>query len=158
MAINVNTNVDGWKCTAPPKPIPLLPLCASKQKTSNWIGVSCDLRGNIDSINLNINGVQIKGTLPLVLAQLSTLSFLSLDNNKFQGSFPTQMGQLTALRELHLQGNAFSGSLPSSLCALSALDTLDVRGCAFACYYSCLSTVASNDFSTSLSICGTSLG
>ncbi|KAK2998705.1 hypothetical protein RJ639_023255 [Escallonia herrerae] len=56
----------------------------------------------------------------------SSLTELSIGNNKFEGSIPVQIGRLSKLKLLQLGGNHLSGPIPTPIYNLSSLLYLDV--------------------------------
>lgn len=121
----------------------------SDDMTVITMGVECDENEEVTSVVLeNINLV---GTIPLEIALLSKLTFLSLDGNQFTGSIPSNMqyltmltsltlgynalaastiphwiGSLTKLHVLNLAHNAFTGTIPESLFECRSLVTLSL--------------------------------
>jgi Leucine-rich repeat (LRR) protein len=63
---------------------------------------------------LSLSGNQLAGTLPLCLAQATTLRRLDLSNNRLEGAIPPEFGQLSSLQELVLANNRLTGNIPSS--------------------------------------------
>lgn len=88
----------------------------------HWRGVSCDISGQIQALNLRNLG--LAGQLSPSLSNLSSLTDLDLSINNFHGSIPSSLGRLRNLQLLNLSGNAFSGSIPSNLSRCSALRIL----------------------------------
>ncbi|KAL6843017.1 hypothetical protein ACP4OV_027330 [Aristida adscensionis] len=63
-----------------------------------------------------------RGVLPDSFSNLSTsLTYLSLEDNKISGSIPKDIGNLINLQSLELDRNFFTGSIPSSLSRLKNL-------------------------------------
>ncbi|XP_017979872.1 PREDICTED: probable LRR receptor-like serine/threonine-protein kinase At3g47570 [Theobroma cacao] len=113
----------------------------------NWIGVTCGSRqqrvtalhlfginlsgtipphlGNLSFfILLDIRNNNFYGALPIELAKLHRLKSLWLDNNNFNGEIPSWFGSISKLQNLSLSGKKFIGVIPSSLCSLSKLELL----------------------------------
>ncbi|XP_039029284.1 receptor-like protein 18 [Hibiscus syriacus] len=113
----------------------------------NWIGITCgsnhhrvttlnlssmDLTGTIPSqlgnlsflVWLNVRYNSFHGALPIELTNLRRLRYLNLGNNSFQGEIPSWFGQFGKLRSLLLYRNFFIGVIPSTLGNLSNLETL----------------------------------
>ncbi|KAK8914314.1 putative receptor-like protein kinase [Platanthera zijinensis] len=87
-----------------------------------WRGVSCDISGQIQSLNLRNFG--LAGPLSPSLSNLSSLTELDLSVNNFQGGIPSALGRLHNLQLLNLSWNAFSGAIPANLSRCSALHIL----------------------------------
>ncbi|XP_022734190.1 putative receptor-like protein kinase At3g47110 [Durio zibethinus] len=89
----------------------------------NWLGVSCGVRhGRVTSLTLpNMN---LTGTIPPHLGNLSFLLSLDLSNNNFYGNLPNELGQLHRLRFIHLSFNSLNGVIPSWLGKLHRVEEL----------------------------------
>ncbi|XWS10439.1 hypothetical protein CRYUN_Cryun39dG0078400 [Craigia yunnanensis] len=115
----------------------------------NWIGVNCGSRhqrvttlnlfgmnlsgtlpphlGNLTFLaRLRIGNNSFHGSLPIELANLRRLKSLSLINNNFNGEIPSWFGSFAELQNLSLNGNNFMGVIPSCLCSLSKLELLSL--------------------------------
>ncbi|KAK9016524.1 hypothetical protein V6N11_079020 [Hibiscus sabdariffa] len=126
-------------------------LLATNWSTSisvcNWIGVTCgskhhrvtvldlssmDLTGTIPSqlenlsflVLLRIRHNSFHGSLPIELTSLHRLKYLSAGNNSFSGEIPSWFGYFPKLRGLSLYMNNFSGVIPSTFGNLSKLKIL----------------------------------
>ncbi|XP_027362458.1 probable LRR receptor-like serine/threonine-protein kinase At3g47570 [Abrus precatorius] len=122
---------------------------STKSSVCNWFGVTCDTNyGRVTSLTLtsmNLSGSlppqlgnltflvhldlrnnEFHGTLPRELALLPRLKVVNLCTNQFGGQFPTWVGELSKLHHLSLCNNSFSGSIPKSLSKLLELETLDL--------------------------------
>lgn len=55
---------------------------------------------------------------------MSSLRFISLQNNGLSGQIPPELGNLAVLEELRLSNNQLSGSIPPELGGLGNLDLL----------------------------------
>ena len=64
---------------------------------------------------LGLANMQLEGTLPLELYDLTKLAVLDLQNNTLSGTVGSEIGQLSKIHELYLQSNWFAGQLPSEL-------------------------------------------
>ncbi|TXG64733.1 hypothetical protein EZV62_011727 [Acer yangbiense] len=104
---------------------------------------------------LNLDNVQISSPIPHILANLSSMTYLSLQDCGLKGEFPTKIFQLPNLSVLRLNKNSdltgylpefektspltvlaiggcgFSGTIPSSLGNLTKLVSLDVSFSSF---------------------------
>ncbi|XP_022733992.1 receptor kinase-like protein Xa21 [Durio zibethinus] len=115
----------------------------------NWIGVTCGSRhrrvtalnlfgmnlsgtipphlGNLSFlVRLSIGNNGFHGSLPIELANFRRLKSIRLSNNNFNGEIPSWFGSFTELRDLSLNSNNFMGVIPSSLCSLSKLEILSL--------------------------------
>ncbi|KAL4334637.1 hypothetical protein GQ457_07G015090 [Hibiscus cannabinus] len=79
-----------------------------------WVGVSC---GVIHQrvVALNLTNLNLTGTIPPHLGNLSFLLSLDLSNNHFYGHLPKELGQLHRLGFLELSFNGLYGEIPSWL-------------------------------------------
>lgn len=68
------------------------------------------------------------GFLPNDLMNVVPIQTLDLNTNDLRGTVPTLIGQLSSLTYLDVSYNAFSGYLPSALCGLINLKNLIVCG------------------------------
>ncbi|XVE68705.1 hypothetical protein DITRI_Ditri09bG0090500 [Diplodiscus trichospermus] len=80
----------------------------------NWIGVSCAIKHRRVRA-LNLSNMDLTGTIPSHLGNLSFLDSLNLKNNNFRGHLPTAMGQLSRLKFIELSFYFFSGEITSWL-------------------------------------------
>ncbi|KAL8505344.1 hypothetical protein ACS0TY_016547 [Phlomoides rotata] len=71
--------------------------------------------------NLNLAQNYLTGPLPPSIGNLTRMQYLSLGINAFSGEVPRELGLLTDLRSLSFSTNNFSGPLPSELGGLSRL-------------------------------------
>ncbi|XP_061373650.1 receptor kinase-like protein Xa21 [Gastrolobium bilobum] len=152
---NINVTIDQSTLMAFKSYITLDPqdMLAKNWSTSdsvcNWFGVTCDTKyGRVTGLNLtnmNLNGTlpphlgnltflveldlhnnSFHGIVPKELALIPRLKVFNLCTNNFGGEFPTWMWELSKLQHLSLCNNSFSGLVPASLSNLSELETLDL--------------------------------
>ncbi|KAH9714637.1 protein kinase domain-containing protein [Citrus sinensis] len=96
-----------------------------------WTCVTCDVHSHRVTI-LNISGLNLTGTIPPQLGNLSSLQSLNLSCNRLSGSIPSLSGQipenicsnLPFLEILSLSRNMFHGGIPSTLSNCTYLQTL----------------------------------
>ncbi|XP_016714683.1 LRR receptor-like serine/threonine-protein kinase EFR isoform X1 [Gossypium hirsutum] len=93
---------------------------SSSTHVCNWFRVSCGSKHHRVTA-LNLSGLELVGTLPPSLGNLSFLSLLSLTNNSFHGRLPVQLSNLRRLKHLSFGNNSFSGEIPSWLGSLTEL-------------------------------------
>ncbi|KAA3472391.1 receptor-like protein 12 isoform X1 [Gossypium australe] len=78
----------------------------------NWIGVTCGSRYH-RVISLNLSNMDLTGTIPSQLGNLSFLTSLNIHNNNFHGPLPIELTKLHRLKYLNFNNNSFDGELPS---------------------------------------------
>ncbi|XWS10106.1 hypothetical protein CRYUN_Cryun39dG0047300 [Craigia yunnanensis] len=93
----------------------------------NWIGVTCGSRHQrvtaLDLFNMNLSG-----TIPPHLGNLSFLSWLDIGNNNFHGSLPVELANLRRLKSISLSNNNFNGEIPTWFGSFAELQTLTLNG------------------------------
>jgi hypothetical protein len=68
----------------------------------------------------------LRGTLPLEVALLSSLEVLEMPRNILTGFLPTTLGEMSSLREMKLFDNYLSGTVPSQIGQLTGLEVFDL--------------------------------
>jgi len=76
-----------------------------------------DLEGNIN----------LHGTIPEAICNLSELQILALRRNSFTGEIPTCLGTLKRLTNSRLALNNLTGTIPPELCQLENLRVFTVQ-------------------------------
>ncbi|GMJ01612.1 hypothetical protein like AT5G01950 [Hibiscus trionum] len=98
--------------------------------TSNWTGIECsDHPGNDGYLHveeLQLQNMNLSGTLAPELGQLSHLKILDFMWNQMTGSIPKEIGHISALELLLLNGNNLTGSLPDELSYLSNMNRFQI--------------------------------
>ncbi|XP_022720377.1 probable LRR receptor-like serine/threonine-protein kinase At3g47570 isoform X2 [Durio zibethinus] len=74
------------------------------------------------------SGVNISGSIPREIGNLSNITIFDLSYNELSGSIPATIGRLQNIQGLYLDGNHLQGSIPPSICDLERLDTLSLGG------------------------------
>ncbi|OMO73209.1 hypothetical protein COLO4_27215 [Corchorus olitorius] len=78
----------------------------------NWIGVSCAIKHRRVR-GLNLPNMNLAGTIPPHLGNLSFLASLNLSANNFHGHLPKELGHLSRLKLIDLSFNFFNAEVPS---------------------------------------------
>ncbi|OMO92554.1 hypothetical protein COLO4_17490 [Corchorus olitorius] len=85
---------------------------SSTTSVCNWIGVSCGSKHQRVTY-LNLSSMNLTGTLPPDLGNLSFLSWLDIKNNSFLGSLPVELSNLRRLTYISFAMNNFTGEIPT---------------------------------------------
>ena len=90
-----------------------------------WVGVSIfDER----VVKLELEGKNVNGVLPSVLADLTYLDTLHLRDNNISGEVPSEFAGLTNLKYLNLRDNEISGSVTDLIPVWENVTHIDFRG------------------------------
>lgn len=91
----------------------------------NWTGVSCNkLLQRV--VGLNLSGQSLTGSLSPHIGNLSFLTSLQLQSNKFIGSLPHQISNLHRLQLLNISFNSIGGTVPPNITRCKELRILDL--------------------------------
>ncbi|KAL9459803.1 hypothetical protein AB3S75_003080 [Citrus x aurantiifolia] len=90
----------------------------------NWTGVACDIHSRRVTV-LNISSLNLIGTIPSQLWNLSSLESLNLSFNRLSGSIPSAIFTTYTLKYVSFRGNQLSGAFPSFIFNKSSLQHLD---------------------------------
>ncbi|KAL6283968.1 hypothetical protein ACE6H2_014897 [Prunus campanulata] len=116
----------------------------------NWVGITCGVRhlrvtalnlsymdltgtipphlGNLSFlVKLHFRNNSFHGTLPQELARLRRLQLINFGFNNFMGTIPAWFGSLSKLQAFNIFGNQFSGSMPAAIFNLSALQVINME-------------------------------
>ncbi|KAK9178309.1 hypothetical protein WN943_027499 [Citrus x changshan-huyou] len=96
----------------------------SNTSVCNWIGITCNVNSHRVTA-LNISSLNLQGTIPPQLGNLSSLTTLNLSHNKLSGDIPPSIFTMHKLKFLDFSDNQLSGSLSSVTFNLSSV--LDIR-------------------------------
>ncbi len=100
--------------------------------SDHWQAVDCYFYENSYHVMvLHPQGLNLAGTLPESLGNLSYVLSLDFTDNKIHGTIPISFGNLTLLQGIILAENEMSGVLPDSLSQLSQLSFLNGQFNAF---------------------------
>ncbi|XP_023728414.1 probable LRR receptor-like serine/threonine-protein kinase At1g06840 [Lactuca sativa] len=98
--------------------------------TSNWTGVICVHKSNVDRYlhvqEIQLLNMNLSGSLAPELGQFSHLTILDFMWNDLSGSIPKEIGNISSLVLLLLNGNRLSGNLPDELGYLRNLDRFQI--------------------------------
>ncbi|CAI9093630.1 OLC1v1029179C1 [Oldenlandia corymbosa var. corymbosa] len=83
---------------------------APSSSVCDWIGVQCGSRHRRVTA-LNVSGMDLTGTIPPHLGNLSFLVSLDMRSNYFHGTLPGELSRLHRIRSIRLSHNNFSGSV-----------------------------------------------
>nr|XP_023872070.1 receptor kinase-like protein Xa21 [Quercus suber] len=86
----------------------------------NWHGITCGRRHQRVT-TLELQGHNLRGTIPPYIGNLTFLRAINLQNNSFYGEIPKEVGQLFRLQELNLTNNTLGGEIPINLSNCSEL-------------------------------------
>ncbi|KZV51083.1 putative LRR receptor-like serine/threonine-protein kinase [Dorcoceras hygrometricum] len=92
----------------------------------DWVGVTCGTRHR-RVISLNVSGMDLTGTIPPELGNLSFLVSLDMIGNHFGGILPENLAHLRRLTLIRLTDNNFQGEVPSLFSFLPRLGHLHLR-------------------------------
>ena len=115
----------------------------------NWYGVTCNQYSLVTHLDLQRNGLdgqlpvelfrltdmqglslghngQIRGTVPLEIAEWTQLTYLDLDYNDLQGDFPN-VYHIKTLQAVDLNNNRFSGTINEAIGQLTQLVVLQIE-------------------------------
>ncbi|XP_060177711.1 probable LRR receptor-like serine/threonine-protein kinase At3g47570 [Lycium barbarum] len=93
---------------------------SSSSPICSWIGITCGSHHNRVTA-LNISSMQLHGTIPPHLGNLSFLVSLDISNNTFHGDLPEELAHLQRLKLINVASNNLTGSIPSFLSLLPNL-------------------------------------
>ncbi|TYI62697.1 hypothetical protein E1A91_D10G265200v1, partial [Gossypium mustelinum] len=91
-----------------------------------WRGVTC-YRKHQRVTKLELQFLELSGSLSPYIGNLSFLKGLNLANNNFYNQIPQEFGRLRRLETLELSNNSLSGEIPSNLSACSMLTFVHMR-------------------------------
>ncbi|XP_052301001.1 MDIS1-interacting receptor like kinase 2-like isoform X3 [Citrus sinensis] len=92
----------------------------------NWTGVACDVHSHRVTI-LNISSLNLTGTIPSQLGNLSSLQSLNLSCNRLSGSIPSAIFTIYTMKYVSFRENQVSGQIPANICSnLPFLDYLSL--------------------------------
>ncbi|KAF5472278.1 hypothetical protein F2P56_009012 [Juglans regia] len=107
--------------------INLVELALGKNRLNGFLPKSI---GNLSLSlqTLRLDSCKLKGSIPIEIGNLSSLTVLTLSSNELRGHVPTTIGSLSMLQSLGLDGNRLKGTIPTELCYLRSLFKLLLVG------------------------------
>ncbi|PQQ09234.1 hypothetical protein Pyn_29634 [Prunus yedoensis var. nudiflora] len=91
----------------------------------HWRGVTCGRRHQRIT-GLNLESLNLTGSISPHVGNLSFLRVLNLQNNSFSHEIPPEISRLHRLQDLLLNNNSLGGEIPSNLSACSQLLQIDL--------------------------------
>ncbi|XP_059668867.1 LRR receptor-like serine/threonine-protein kinase EFR [Cornus florida] len=76
----------------------------------NWVGVSCSRRRQRVTA-LILPNMDLTGTIPKEVGNLSFLGFFDISENSFHGHLPDELSRLRRLKSINFSFNVFSGKI-----------------------------------------------
>ncbi|KAK9902404.1 hypothetical protein M0R45_001643 [Rubus argutus] len=80
-----------------------------------WHGVTCSRRHSQRVTKLDLQSLELVGSIPPHIGNLSFLRILCLQNNSFSHQIPPQIGRLHRLQVLLLNNNSLVGTIPANV-------------------------------------------
>ncbi|XP_038985178.1 receptor kinase-like protein Xa21 [Phoenix dactylifera] len=107
-------------------PFQALALWNDSTPTCQWQGVACSRRHPERVTALNLDSLDLMGTISPSLANLTFLQRLHLPGNQLHGHLPSEFGSLSRLRYLNLSMNSLEGGIPPALSQCRFLEVLSL--------------------------------
>ena len=123
-ALYHSTNGQDWVFQH--SPLPAHQEWLTDRPLGQWFGVTTDANGRV--LELDLCNVNLQGTLPPELGNLSELRRLCFWGHDVTGAIPPEFGRLTNLRELIFSKTQTSGPIPPELGNLINLTNLEITG------------------------------
>ncbi|XP_058109171.1 probable LRR receptor-like serine/threonine-protein kinase At3g47570 isoform X1 [Magnolia sinica] len=89
-----------------------------------WRGITCSLRHERVTV-LNLTSLELEGSIPPQVGNLTFLRVINLRDNGFHGEIPREIGHLFRLERIDLSSNSFGGEIPSNLTYCSNLRVIN---------------------------------
>ncbi|KAL6128707.1 hypothetical protein ACLB2K_072062 [Fragaria x ananassa] len=89
-----------------------------------WNGVTCSRRHRQRVTKLELDSLELEGSISPQVGNLSFLRVLNLENNSFAHQIPPQIGNLRRLQVLFLNNNSLTGTIPPNISNCFKLITL----------------------------------
>ncbi|KAL6278623.1 hypothetical protein ACE6H2_022224 [Prunus campanulata] len=93
----------------------------------NWTGITCHPHLRDRVTGLELIDMVLQGGISPFISNLSLLTTLSLQGNRFYGQIPSSLGGLSELAFLNIRENKLEGEIPGSLHGCQSLKELDLN-------------------------------
>ncbi|KAJ1389313.1 Serine/threonine-protein kinase, active site [Sesbania bispinosa] len=114
--------------TLPPELVKL-PYLQEIDFTRNYLNGTIPKEwGSMNLIIIGLNGNRLSGSIPIELANITTLQSFTVEFNQLSGNLPHELGNLPNIQRLFLTSNNFTGELPASFAKLTTLQDVVIQG------------------------------
>ena len=96
----------------------------SNDSECNWFGVSCEVPGIVNRLNISSNNM--RGNVPSELGELKGLEYLIMDTYLLTGKIRVEIVKLQLLKTLQLSNNTFFGTIHPEIRFLENVRYLDL--------------------------------
>lgn len=114
-----------FKNALPPQSQAILSNWNDTTDVCSFDGVGCN-KWRLHIIHLSLMGMDISGSIPPVLSNLTSLHIVDLSWNAFTGEIPSELSNLANLLAIDLSNNNLTGVVPGSFSELSQLQFLNL--------------------------------
>ncbi|KAJ0961743.1 hypothetical protein J5N97_000062 [Dioscorea zingiberensis] len=94
--------------------------------TCNWTGISCSTSSPPSITSIDLQGLNLTGSISSSICQLPHLSHLNLANNLLSQPIPLHLSQCSSLITLNFSNSLLWGTLPDQLSQITSLTVLDL--------------------------------
>ncbi|KAH0994823.1 hypothetical protein GBA52_018687 [Prunus armeniaca] len=93
----------------------------------NWTGITCHPYLQHRVVGLELIDMDLRGGISPFISNISLLTTLSLQGNRFYGKIPSSLGGLSELAFLNVSENNLEGNIPGSLHGCQSLKVVDLN-------------------------------
>ncbi|KAL6278624.1 hypothetical protein ACE6H2_022225 [Prunus campanulata] len=93
----------------------------------NWTGITCHPHFQHRVVGLELIDMDLQGGISPFISNMSLLTTLSLQGNRFYGKIPSSLGGLSELAFLNVSENNLEGNIPGSLHGCQSLKVVDLN-------------------------------
>ncbi|KAJ0987056.1 hypothetical protein J5N97_005412 [Dioscorea zingiberensis] len=94
--------------------------------TCNWTGISCSTSSPPSITSIDLQGLNLTGSISSSICQLPHLSHLNLANNLLSQPIPLHLSQCSSLISLNFSNSLLWGTLPDQVSQITSLTVLDL--------------------------------